>query len=144
MSKSESSSPPRSAGSNREPLCGHAAAERDFAMLKAHLFEALYLVNQGVDEAVRGLERLKRSADFNEDVYGEALAKLESRRAHVNLRFFDDMQVGEQRVNMRTKNHAKVMAPRSLVSKLTTPVFASIESRSLASPVVADSPIYSA
>jgi hypothetical protein len=66
-------------------------------MRKAHLFEALYLVNQGVDEAVRGLERLKRSADFNEGVYGEALGKLESRRAHVNLQFFDDMQAGEQR-----------------------------------------------
>jgi hypothetical protein len=65
-------------------------------MRKAHLFEALYLVNQGVDEAVRGLERLKRTADFREEVYGEALAKLESRRAHVNLQFFDDMHAGEQ------------------------------------------------
>ena len=66
-------------------------------MRKAHLFEALYLVNQGVDEAVRGLERLKRSADFNEEVYGDALAKLESRRAHVNLQFFDDMRASEER-----------------------------------------------
>ncbi len=66
-------------------------------MRKAHLFEALYLVNQGIDEAVRGLERLKRTADFKEEVYGDALAKLESRRAHVNLQFFDDMQVSEQR-----------------------------------------------
>jgi hypothetical protein len=66
-------------------------------MRKAHLFEALYLVNQGVDEAVRGLERLKRTADFNEKVYGDSLAKLESRRAHVNLQFFDDMQAGERR-----------------------------------------------
>ena len=65
-------------------------------MRKAHLFEALYLVNQGVDEAVRGLERLKRTADFKEEVYGDAVAKLESRRAHVNLQFFDDMQTGER------------------------------------------------
>jgi hypothetical protein len=72
-------------------------AEGNLAMRKAHLFEALYLVNQGVDEAVRGLERLKRTADFQEKVYADALAKLESRRAHVNLQFFDDMQAGEQR-----------------------------------------------
>jgi len=30
-------------------------------MQKAHLIEALYLVNQGTDEAVRGLQRLKKS-----------------------------------------------------------------------------------
>ena len=65
-------------------------------MRKAHLFEALYLVNQGVDEAVRGLERLKRTADFKEEVYGDALAKLKSRRAHVNLQFFDEMRDGER------------------------------------------------
>jgi hypothetical protein len=66
-------------------------------MRKAHLFEALYLVHQGVDEAVRGLERLKRTADFKEAVYGDALARMESHRAHVNLQFFDDMQTSEQK-----------------------------------------------
>ena len=65
-------------------------------MRKAHLFEALYLVNQGVDEAVRGLERLKRTADFKQEVYCDALAKLESQRAHVNLQFFDEMRAGER------------------------------------------------
>ncbi len=30
-------------------------------MEKAHLYEALYLVNQGIDEAVRGVQRLKKS-----------------------------------------------------------------------------------
>ena len=30
-------------------------------MQKAHLYEAILLVNRGVDEAVRGLERLKRA-----------------------------------------------------------------------------------
>ena len=30
-------------------------------MQKAHLYEAIRLVNRGVDEAVRGLERLKRA-----------------------------------------------------------------------------------
>ena len=32
-------------------------------MQKAHLYEAILLVNRGVDEAVRGLERLKRAKD---------------------------------------------------------------------------------
>jgi len=32
-------------------------------MGKAHLYEALYLVNQGTDEAVRGLARLRRSTE---------------------------------------------------------------------------------
>ncbi len=30
-------------------------------MEKAHLYEALYLVNHGIDEAVRGVQRLKSS-----------------------------------------------------------------------------------
>jgi len=33
------------------------------AMGKAHLYEALYLVNQGTDKAVRGLARLRRSPE---------------------------------------------------------------------------------
>ena len=65
-------------------------------MKKAHLFEALYFVNQGVDEAVRGLERLKRTADFEEEAYGDALARLESRHAHVNMQLFDEMRNGER------------------------------------------------
>jgi len=32
-------------------------------MQKAHLYEAILLVNQGDDDAVRGLERLKRAKD---------------------------------------------------------------------------------
>jgi hypothetical protein len=40
----------------------------------------LYLVNQGVEEVVRGLERLKRTSDFKEEVYGDALAKQSKRK----------------------------------------------------------------
>jgi hypothetical protein len=32
-------------------------------MQKAHLYEAILLVNSGLDEAVQGLERLKRAKD---------------------------------------------------------------------------------
>jgi hypothetical protein len=32
-------------------------------MQKVHLYEAILLVNRGIDDAVRGLERLKRAKD---------------------------------------------------------------------------------
>ncbi len=66
-------------------------------MQKAHLIEALYLVNHGADEAVRGLERLKKAPGFTGEMYGDTLARLEHARAQVNLQFFDDMQAGEQK-----------------------------------------------
>jgi hypothetical protein len=66
-------------------------------MQKAHLFEALYLVNQGTDDAVRGLQRLKKIPGLKEEAYGDSLARLEHVRAQANLQFFADMQTGEQR-----------------------------------------------
>jgi len=66
-------------------------------MKKAHLVEALYLVNQGTDEAVRGLERLKKAAGFKGEIYGGSLARMEHERAQVNLQFFDDMHSGEEK-----------------------------------------------
>jgi hypothetical protein len=66
-------------------------------MQKAHLIEALYLVNQGTDQAVRGLQRLKKAPGFTEETYGSILATLEHARANVNLRFFGDMQASEQK-----------------------------------------------
>jgi hypothetical protein len=38
-------------------------------MQKAHLIEALYLVNEGTDKAVRGLQRLKKIPAFTEEIY---------------------------------------------------------------------------
>ncbi len=66
-------------------------------MQKAHLIEALYLVNQGTDEAVRGLQRLKKAPGFKEETYGDTLATLEHARVKVNLQFFCDMQASEQK-----------------------------------------------
>jgi len=43
-------------------------------MQKAHLYEEVFIVNQGVDQAVRGLERLKRAAAMGEKIYGDTLA----------------------------------------------------------------------
>jgi len=64
-------------------------------MQKAHLIEALYLVNQGTDDAVRGLQRLKKASGLTEEVYGDTLARLEHARAQVNSQFFADMQADD-------------------------------------------------
>jgi hypothetical protein len=70
-------------------------------MQKAHLIEALYLVNQGTEKAVRGLVRLKKAPGSGETVYGGVLAKLEQARAQVNLQFFADTEAGEQKDAVR-------------------------------------------
>jgi len=66
-------------------------------MQKAHLYEAISLPNHGVDEAVRGLERLKRAPDVAEGIYRATVATLEHARAQVNLRFLADMEQAEKR-----------------------------------------------
>ncbi len=55
-------------------------------MQKAHLYEAILLVNRGVDEAVRGLERLKRAKDSQLDssCFDEELVLFEDHRARLN------------------------------------------------------------
>jgi hypothetical protein len=55
-------------------------------MQKAHLYEAILLVNRGVDEAVRGLERLKRTKDSRLDAscFDEELVVFEDHRARLN------------------------------------------------------------
>jgi hypothetical protein len=55
-------------------------------MQKAHLYEAILLVNRGVDEAVRGLERLKRIKDSQLDAacFDEELVVFEDHRARLN------------------------------------------------------------
>jgi hypothetical protein len=55
-------------------------------MQKAHLYEAILLVNRGVDEAVRGLERLKRAKDSQLDsaCFDEELILFEDHRARLN------------------------------------------------------------
>jgi hypothetical protein len=66
-------------------------------MQKAHLYEAILLVNRGVDEAVRGLERLKRAKDSQLDpsCFDEELvlfADVETARADANREFFDNFE----------------------------------------------------
>ena len=52
-------------------------------MQKAHLYEAIFLVNRGVDEAVHGLECLKRARDSELDssCFDKELVLFEDHRA---------------------------------------------------------------
>jgi hypothetical protein len=68
-----------------------------FLVQKAHLYEAIFLVNQGIDQTVRGLARLKKAAGITEEIYGDTLAVLDHTRAQVNVQFLADMQVVERR-----------------------------------------------
>jgi hypothetical protein len=66
-------------------------------MQKAHLYEAISLLNHGPDEAVRGLECLRKAPGVAEGIYRATLARLEHTRAQVNLRFLADMEQTEKR-----------------------------------------------
>ena len=61
-------------------------------MEKAHLYEALYLVNHGIDEAVRGVQRLKKSPKLFMETYHKSMAGLERRRSMINLQFMLEMR----------------------------------------------------
>jgi hypothetical protein len=63
-------------------------------MQKAHLYGAILLVNRGVDEAVRGLERLKRAKDSQLDpsCFDEELVLFEDHRARLNSYFCSTLQ----------------------------------------------------
>jgi hypothetical protein len=66
-------------------------------MQKAHLYEAILLVNRGIDEAVRGLERLKRAKESQLDssYFDEELVLFEDHRARLNSYFCSAVQRSE-------------------------------------------------
>jgi hypothetical protein len=72
-------------------------------MQKAHLYEAILLVNRGVDEAVRGLECLKRVRDSQLDAscLDEELVLFEDHRARLNSYFCSALQRAEQNDSVR-------------------------------------------
>jgi hypothetical protein len=72
-------------------------------MQKAHLYEAILLVNRGVDEAVRGLERLKRARDSQlaPACFDEELVFFEDHRARLNSYFCTTIQRAEQQDTIR-------------------------------------------
>ena len=65
-------------------------------MQKAHLYEALYLVNHGIDEAVRGVQRLKKCPKLFMETYHKSMAGLERRRAIINVQFMLEMRKLEE------------------------------------------------
>src|SRR5258708_15130450 len=65
-------------------------------MEKAHLYEAMYLVNHGIDEAVRGVQRLKKSPKLFMEAYHKSMAGLERRRSIINLQFMLEMRKLEE------------------------------------------------
>jgi hypothetical protein len=82
-------------------------------MQKAHLYEAILLVNRGVDEAVRGLERLKRAKDsqLNSSCFDAELVVFEDHRARLNSYFCTALQHSElqdsARFGTRHREHEK-------------------------------------
>jgi hypothetical protein len=67
-------------------------------MQKASLYEAILLVNRGVDEAVHGLERLIRlkSLSFDPNYLKERLLLFEKQRARLNHFFCANMESREE------------------------------------------------
>jgi len=68
-------------------------------MQKAHVYEAILLVNRGVDEAVQGLERLKRARnlDLDPSCFDEKVMLLETHRASINSYFCNNVGRNEDR-----------------------------------------------
>jgi hypothetical protein len=56
-------------------------------MKKTHLREALYLLNHGIDEAVRVVQRQKKSPNLLVGTYHKSMAGLQRRRSSINLQF---------------------------------------------------------
>ena len=68
-------------------------------MQKANLYEAILLVNRGLDEAVQGLERLKRAKNSGLDpaCFDEKVALFETHRASINSYFCNNVGRNEDR-----------------------------------------------
>ena len=61
-------------------------------MQKAHLYEAIFLFNHGMDEAVRGLERLQRAPDLDAATVDGTRVLFEAERADMNTHFCNNIE----------------------------------------------------
>jgi len=61
-------------------------------MQKAHLYEAIFLFNHGMDEAVRGLERLKRAPDLDTATVDRTRVLFGAERADMNTHFCNNIE----------------------------------------------------
>src|SRR6202042_3523039 len=79
--------------------CVPSLAVGEIQMQKAHLYEAILLLNRGVDDAARGLECRKRAFDLQLDSssFDEELVLFEDHRARLNFYFCGPFQRSEQR-----------------------------------------------
>jgi hypothetical protein len=91
-------------------------ATEEIPMQKAHLYEAILLVNRGVDEAVRGLERLKRAKDSQLDssCFDEELVLFEDHRARLNSYFCSTLQRAELQDSARFEARLREYEKRTL------------------------------
>lgn len=85
-------------------------------MQKAHLYEAILLVNRGIDEAVRGLERLKRAKDsgLNPAYFDEKLILFEVHRALLNGCFCNSVESCELRDEARFEKRHREYQKKAL------------------------------
>jgi len=77
-------------------------------MQKAHLYDAILLINRGIDDAVRGVERLKRAQDSGLKLgyLDEKLTLFEMHRALLNSYFCNNVESSELRDEARfAKRH---------------------------------------
>jgi hypothetical protein len=72
-------------------------------MQKAHLYEGILSVNRGIDQAVRGMELLKRAKDsgLKPGYFDEKLTLFEMHRALLNGYFCNNVQNSENRDDAR-------------------------------------------
>jgi hypothetical protein len=85
-------------------------------MQKAHLYEAIFLVNRGIDEAVRGLERLKHAKDSGLDsaYFDEKLTLFEVHRALLNSCFCNNVESSEHRDEASFEKRHRVYEKKAL------------------------------
>lgn len=85
-------------------------------MQKADVYEAIFLVNQGIDQAVRGLERLKRANDsgFNPAYFDEKLTLFEVQRALLNGYFCNTIEGTERRDEARFEKRHREYQKKAL------------------------------
>ena len=85
-------------------------------MQKAHIYEAILLVNRGIDDAVRGLERLKRAKDsgLTAPYIDEKLARFEAHQALFNGFFCNNIEISEQQDEFRFAKLHRVHEKRML------------------------------
>jgi hypothetical protein len=83
---------------------------------QAHLCEAILLGNRGVDEAVRGLERLKGTKDSQLDSssFDEELVLFEDHRTRLNSYFCSTIQRSEQQDAVRYENRYRAYEENTL------------------------------